>query len=381
MCVDLRNGSGFSLEEFRQLGRCDDQLLGGVSDVHVTRLQDIERLGQQGWKILVVRVGGDPSFAATALPDITGHSPIRDRTTNGEGQVDPQAMDGNSTILVLTAAFVGFGRNVRRNVGYNNGRFHFVAVLAAGTATARADKFTILQQIVNGDGRRVAFRSLNHRILLLALLALLRIHHPGNCLCHGLPFFVPSHTGHCRALEREGSRLVTEALFYEDLNRGDRWTSRARTITESDVVGFAGLTGDFDPLHVDHEFAKQTPFGKPIAHGLLGLSFLAGLASQCPAVRTLAFRSLRDWQFLAPIYIGDTVHAVTEVVDKSTSGRRSGRVTWNRTLVNQDGQTVQSGIFETLVAIRDPKLLRMDQTAKRSVGQLHVVQPPVRKRA
>jgi acyl dehydratase len=171
---------------------------------------------------------------------------------------------------------------------------------------------------------------------------------------------------------------VTEGLFYEDLKTGDQWTSRGRTITESDVVSFAGLTGDFDPLHVDHEFAKQTPFGKPIAHGLLGLSFLAGLASQCPAVRTLAFRSMRDWQFLAPIFIGDTVHAVTEVIDKSTSGRRSGSITWNRKLVNQDGQTVQSGIFETLVAVRDPKLLRMDPAAKRSSGKLHVVQPPVR---
>jgi acyl dehydratase len=171
---------------------------------------------------------------------------------------------------------------------------------------------------------------------------------------------------------------VTEALFYEDLQAGDRWTSRGRTITESDVVSFAGLTGDFDPLHVDHEFAKQTPFGKPIAHGLLGLSFLAGLASQCPAVRTLAFSSLRDWQFVAPVYIGDTVHAVTEVVDKSTNGRRSGRISWNRQLVNQDGLTVQSGIFETLVEVRDPKLLRMDRSAKASTSKLHVVQPPVR---
>ena len=174
---------------------------------------------------------------------------------------------------------------------------------------------------------------------------------------------------------------MTEALFYEDLNAGDRWTSRARTITESDIINFAGLTGDFDPLHVDHEFAKQTPFGKPIAHGLLGLSFLAGLASQCPAVRTLAFSSLRDWQFLAPIYIGDTVHAVTEVVDKLTNGRRSGKITWNRQLVNQDEQTVQSGVFETLVAVRDPQILRRDATAGRPASQLHVVNPPVRRSA
>ncbi len=174
---------------------------------------------------------------------------------------------------------------------------------------------------------------------------------------------------------------MTEALFYEDLNTGDRWTSRARTITESDVVNFAGLTGDFDPLHVDHEFAKQTPFGKPIAHGLLGLSFLAGLASQCPTVHTMAFSSLRDWQFLAPIYIGDTVHAVTEVVDKLPTGRRSGKITWNRQLVNQDEQVIQSGVFETLVAVREPKVLRRASSTQRSASQLRAVNPPVRRSA
>jgi acyl dehydratase len=174
---------------------------------------------------------------------------------------------------------------------------------------------------------------------------------------------------------------VSEVLYYEDLSPGERWTSRARTITESDVVGFAGLTGDFDPLHVDHEFAKETPFGKPIAHGLLGLSLVAGLASQCPAVRTLAFSAVRQWQFLAPVFIGDTVHAVTEVVDKQPSGRRSGRVIWNRQLVNQQGQVVQSGVFETLIAVRNPKVQSRNSTATRSGTALHVVPAPLRRSA
>lgn len=162
-------------------------------------------------------------------------------------------------------------------------------------------------------------------------------------------------------------------LHYEDLTIGDRWTSRARTITESDVVGFAGLTGDYDPLHVDHEFAKRTPFGRPIVHGLLGLSFTAGLSSQCPAVNTLAFTAVREWKFLGPSFIGDTVHVVTEVVDKEANGRRSGRIIWRRQLVNQKGDVVQSGIFETLVAVREGRKKRKDSPDDEAAQKPHML--------
>jgi acyl dehydratase len=144
---------------------------------------------------------------------------------------------------------------------------------------------------------------------------------------------------------------MSEPLHFEDLAVGDRWTSLGRTVTETDIVNFAGMTGDYDPLHVDHEFARQTPFGKPIAHGLLGLSLVAGLASQCPSVRTIAFLKIENWEFLKPLYIGDTVHAETEVVGKNPNGRRTGYVTWRRQLVNQSGDVVQVGVFQTLVAI------------------------------
>jgi len=144
---------------------------------------------------------------------------------------------------------------------------------------------------------------------------------------------------------------MTRSLHYDDLSVGDQWTSLGRTVTETDIVNFAGMTGDYDPLHVDREFARQTPFGKPIAHGLLGLSLVAGLASQCPSVHTIAFLKIEEWEFLKPIYIGDTVHAETEVIAKSANGRRTGYVTWRRRLVNQQGETVQSGIFRTLVSV------------------------------
>jgi acyl dehydratase len=143
---------------------------------------------------------------------------------------------------------------------------------------------------------------------------------------------------------------MTEPLHFEDLVVGNCWKSLGRTVTETDIVNFAGITGDYSSLHVDHEFARQTPFGKPIAHGLLGLSLVAGLASQCPSVRTIAFLKIENWEFLKPIYVGDTVHAETEVIGKNANGRRTGYVTWRRRLVNQSGDVVQSGVFQTLVS-------------------------------
>lgn len=143
---------------------------------------------------------------------------------------------------------------------------------------------------------------------------------------------------------------MSEILYFDDLQVGHRWRSPARTVTETDVVNFAGLTGDFDPLHVDHEFAAQTPFKKPIAHGLLGLSLLAGLSSTSPRVRTVALVAVREWKFQKPVYFGDTLHVLTEVVEKRPNGRRSGHVTWRRQLINQRGEIVQDGILETLVS-------------------------------
>jgi acyl dehydratase len=145
-----------------------------------------------------------------------------------------------------------------------------------------------------------------------------------------------------------------EALYFNDVEVGETWDSPARTITETDVVNFAGITGDYNPLHVDHEFAKNTLFGRPIAHGLLGLSFVAGLGSFSPWMRTAAFVRIRDWAFLKPVFIGDTVHVRTEIVAKEVRGRgRRGLVTWKRQLINQVGVVVQEGITETLVEIRN----------------------------
>jgi 3-hydroxybutyryl-CoA dehydratase len=141
-----------------------------------------------------------------------------------------------------------------------------------------------------------------------------------------------------------------EPLTFDDVEVGDTWVSPARTVTEGDVVSFACLTGDFNPLHVDRAFAESTPFGQPIAHGLLGLSFVAGLGSHAPRMATLSFLRIVEWSFVKPILFGDTVHVETEILAKEprANGRR-GVITWQRKLVNQRGEVVQEGRTETLV--------------------------------
>jgi acyl dehydratase len=142
-------------------------------------------------------------------------------------------------------------------------------------------------------------------------------------------------------------------VYFDELRVGDEWESAARTITESDVVSFAGLSGDFNPIHTDHEFARVSTFGKPVAHGILGLAVASGLGTQAPRVATLALLGILNWNFLHPIAFGDTIHVVTrvEAVEPRARGRR-GVVTWHRRLVNQSGQTVQEGRTQTLVRSR-----------------------------
>lgn len=139
-------------------------------------------------------------------------------------------------------------------------------------------------------------------------------------------------------------------LFFDDVAVGQEWRSPGRTVTESDVVAFAGLSGDFNPIHVDHAFARATPYGRPIAHGLLVLSVASGLSLASPPMRTLALLELREWHFREPVFFGDTVRVVTRVVEKVEKARgRRGEVLWKREVVNQDGKTVLEGTTRTLV--------------------------------
>jgi 3-hydroxybutyryl-CoA dehydratase len=145
-------------------------------------------------------------------------------------------------------------------------------------------------------------------------------------------------------------------LYFDDVAVGQEFESQGRTVTETDVVNFAGLSGDFNPIHVDHEFAKTTPFRRPIAHGMLVMAIGSGLGTTSPPMRTVAFLGIRDWRFAGMVFPGDTIRVRTTVLTKEVRGRgKRGEILWQRRIVNQEGKVVQEGTTVTLVECRLPK--------------------------
>ncbi|MBL0699889.1 MAG: MaoC family dehydratase N-terminal domain-containing protein [Desulfosarcina sp.] len=136
--------------------------------------------------------------------------------------------------------------------------------------------------------------------------------------------------------------------YFEDLQLGDRDQTVGRTITEADIVNFAGLSGDFNPIHMDQAFAEKTLFKKRIAHGILVFSVASGLFTQSE-MNTFMKKSVIalmeiKWKFLKPVFIGDTIHLEVKIIEKKeTSKPDRGIVIVKRTVVNQKGDTVQEG--------------------------------------
>lgn len=139
-------------------------------------------------------------------------------------------------------------------------------------------------------------------------------------------------------------------LFFDDVEVGQEWESFGRTMTETDIVAFAGLSGDYNSIHIDHEFAKNTPFRRPIAHGLLTLAMASGFSLWTPPMRTIAFLKIRELQFLAPVFIGDTLRLKSRLAEKNVRSRgRRAEMVWHRQMINQEQRAVQDGYFHTLV--------------------------------
>ena len=143
-------------------------------------------------------------------------------------------------------------------------------------------------------------------------------------------------------------------LYFEDFEIGTEYVTRSRTITEADVVAFAGLSGDFNPLHVDEEFGKKTIFGTRIAHGLLGLSVASGLINQMGIGEgtVIAFLGL-TWNFKAVIRFGDTITVHQRVAEKrETSQNDRGILRMAITVLNQNVEVVQDGEHVLMVKRR-----------------------------
>ncbi len=143
-------------------------------------------------------------------------------------------------------------------------------------------------------------------------------------------------------------------LYFEDFAIGERMVTRGRTITEADLVQFAGLTGDYNPMHTDAHFMRNSPFGQRIAHGMLTLSYAVGQAYQLGFMErtVIAFRELQ-MKFSLPVFIGDTIHVELTVKETKEARRMGGGwITLDVKIVNQDGKTVQSGEWVVLIAFK-----------------------------
>jgi acyl dehydratase len=141
--------------------------------------------------------------------------------------------------------------------------------------------------------------------------------------------------------------------YFEDFEIDMEFTSSARTITESDIVSFAGLSGDYNQIHTDEEFSKSTPFGQRIAHGLLITSIASGLVAQSGLLEgtVIAFREIDQWKFTKPVFIGDTIHVVMKVVEKKIYKRLGGgTIRIYVDVLNQNDETVIKGIWIALMA-------------------------------
>lgn len=141
-------------------------------------------------------------------------------------------------------------------------------------------------------------------------------------------------------------------LFFEDFKPGMRFATAHRTISEGDVHLFAGLTGDDDPIHTNAEYATAFFFGQRVAHGLLGLSTAIGLAVRLGILEgtVMAFREILDWKFSAPIFFGDTIGTLIDVLETKPVPRLGGGlVTLRAEISKQDGTIVQQGRWSVLV--------------------------------
>lgn len=145
-------------------------------------------------------------------------------------------------------------------------------------------------------------------------------------------------------------------LWFDDYLPGQQFDSAARTVTEADVVAFAGLSGDYNPLHVDAEYARRTPFRQRIAHGLLVEAIASGLAHGTGIFDgTISALAEIEIRFQRPVFLGDTVRLRLEVAEvESDPGPKRGRVRFTTIVTKQTGEPVLEGSWSVVFLRRRP---------------------------
>ncbi len=149
---------------------------------------------------------------------------------------------------------------------------------------------------------------------------------------------------------------VRSGMYYEEFEVGQSVTSAGRTVTEADLVAFAALSGDWNAIHTDAEYAASHLFGQRVVHGLLGLSIATGLANRLGFMEetVLAFREIGTWKFSLPIFIGDTIRVRATVEDTRPMRRLGGGlVTFKVEIINQKDEVTQRGTWSVLVKAQE----------------------------
>jgi acyl dehydratase len=141
-------------------------------------------------------------------------------------------------------------------------------------------------------------------------------------------------------------------MYFAEFQVGQIFTSPGRTITERDIVNFAGLSGDFNLIHTDAEYCKTTQLKQRMAHGLLSLAIASGLAIRTGILEgtLLAFRKIVEWKFVEPVFIADTLHVDMEINQtKAFPHLGGGVVTITLRVINQNDLMVMKGVWTILV--------------------------------
>jgi acyl dehydratase len=139
-------------------------------------------------------------------------------------------------------------------------------------------------------------------------------------------------------------------MYFDEFPLDEEYTSPGRTVTEADLVSFSGISGDYNQLHSNAEFAKSAPFGQRIAHGALVFSMATGLINRLGVIEGTAIAFLgMTWKFRKPVFIGDTISVRLKATKKRAAGPEAGMVFADISILNQRDEVVQSGEWTVMV--------------------------------
>jgi len=151
-------------------------------------------------------------------------------------------------------------------------------------------------------------------------------------------------------------KKIKRFYTYDDLEVGDYFLSATRTVSESDIFNFAGLTSDFNELHTSSVFAHKTAFGERIAHGLLILSIVNGLYMRLGLFESSVFLGIENWKSTKPVFIEDTIQLKLTIADKRlTKSGKQAIIGMKYEVLNQNGVVVAEGKFNRMIKIPEAK--------------------------